>query len=181
MAPSPAVRISGCMPLPSACPRKCRRPLALAALAAVLLAAAFLAAHPTAAFAKSYRMPAVDIQATLDDQGTLEVTERRTFDFDGAFTCVWWEFDSFGYRSEMTVESVAIELGGQRLTLAPVEFRPSWRNSGGPGIASYAVDEAYDGVYVFFDADSEQMEVELRYRVEPMATCYDDVAELYWQ
>ena len=157
-----------------------RLPVPILALLAVILAAA-IAAIPGTAQAKSYTMPEVDIQATLDDQGALDVVERRTFDFKGDFTCVWWEFDSFGYDSEMTVESVTLEQGGQEVALDPVEFRSSWRNEGGPGTTSYSVDETYDGVYVFFDVHSERIAVTLHYRVEPMATRYEDVVELYWQ
>lgn len=156
----------------------------LAACAAVLICACalvLLAASPQQALAKSYSMPEVTIDATLDDEGTLDVTERRTFSFSGSFTCVWWEFDSFGYNSEMTVESVELEQGGRTTDLVPVDFRPSWRNSGGPGTTCYSVDEAYDGVYVFFDVQSEEIVVTLHYKVEPMATRYSDVCELYWK
>ena len=69
-----------------------RLPVPILALLAVILAAA-IAAIPGIAQAKSYTMPEVDIQATLDDQGALDVVERRTLDLKGDFTGVWWEFD----------------------------------------------------------------------------------------
>lgn len=45
------------------------------------------------AHAKSYTMPKVDIQAQVETDGALQVTEQRTFDFDGDFSAVWWAFD----------------------------------------------------------------------------------------
>ncbi len=45
------------------------------------------------AYAKSYTCPStIDAQANAD--GSLDVTEARTFDFSGNFTAVWWTFDN---------------------------------------------------------------------------------------
>ena len=130
--------------------------LARAFLLAAALAAAALArlACPQPALAKSYTMPQVEISAEVQKDGALQVQERRTFDFDGSFTCVWWTFDSLPTGSSLEVQGVSLVDGsGHAVELADVPFQTQWRSSGGPGYAGYSVDVAQASVYVFFEAD----------------------------
>lgn len=153
--------------------------LLVAALAAAALA---LLACPQPALAKSYTMPQVEISAEVQKDGALQVQERRTFDFDGSFTCVWWTFDSLPTGSSLEVQGVSLVDGsGHAVELADVPFQTQWRSSGGPGYAGYSVDVAQASVYVFFEADDERLTVDLSYRMEGAAQVHSDVAELYWQ
>ena len=153
------------------------------AIAFVIAAAVFLLlACPQTALAKSYSMPRVDIAAEVQPDGALQVQEQRTFDFDGSFTCVWWTFDSLAAGSSLEVTGVSLTDGSGRASeLSEVPFQTQWRSSGGPGYASYSVDVAQASVYVFFEADDEQLTVGLSYRMEGAAQAHSDVAELYWQ
>ncbi|MBM6700643.1 DUF2207 domain-containing protein, partial [Bifidobacterium pullorum subsp. saeculare] len=45
---------------------------------------------PAAAYADSFEMPAVGIHATVQPDGTLAVTETRTFEFDDDINGVYW-------------------------------------------------------------------------------------------
>ncbi len=74
---------------------------ALLALACVLVALASRQAH-----AKSYTMPKVDIQAQVETDGSLQVTEQRTFDFDGDFTAIWWTFNGLPSNASLKVNGV---------------------------------------------------------------------------
>lgn len=178
------------------CPKRCAsrgfgRPRGLAAfvLAAIaaLTFAACLALAPQPALAKSYSMPQVEISAEVQKDGTLSVQEKRVFDFDGSFTCVWWTFEGFPQGSEFQVEGVSMAresaglAGAGTLELEPVPFQTQWRDSGGPGRACYSVDAARDSVYVFFDADDEVLDVWVEYSISNAVQVYGDVAELYWQ
>lgn len=156
---------------------------AFAAFAIYALAATTLvAATPTQAFAKNYSMPQVDIAAQLDENDTMHVEELRTFDFDGNFTCVWWTFDNFIGAGRQTIDSVGLKVGGGPMEdLFAVPFETKWRDSGGPGITCYSLDEVRGGVYVFFDVTDENVQIKLDYHVENMAQAYDDVAEIYWK
>lgn len=81
----------------------------VAACVAVLLIFAMQCVMPAQAQAKSYECPRVVIDATLNNDGSLSVTEQRTFDFDGSFTAVWWTFDNLpGAESKIAVDSVTI-------------------------------------------------------------------------
>ena len=46
---------------------------------------------------RSYQITQVDIDATVDADGTLHVVETRTFDFDGSFNGVYWDIPT-GYN-----------------------------------------------------------------------------------
>ena len=71
-----------------------------------------LTSSPTAAFAKSYTMPDVQIEASADSAGDLSVSEDRTFDFDGSFTAVWWNFNNLPSGAGIEIESVKVTAGG---------------------------------------------------------------------
>ena len=43
------------------------------------------------AYADEYSIPHVSIQAVVEQDGTLEVTEDRSFDFNGSFNGVFWD------------------------------------------------------------------------------------------
>lgn len=155
--------------------------IALAALAAFVLAVLIMLA-PQPAYAKDYTMPQVDISAEVLSDGSMEVDERRTFDFDGSFTCVWWTFDSLPAGGSLEVDGVSlIGPSGQAEAVPEVPFQTMWRDSGGPGYASYSVDDALHSVYVFFDVEDESLTVDLSYKMVGAAQAYSDVAELYWE
>lgn len=161
----------------------CKKVPVLAALFAVLVLC--LCTLPQTAFAKDYSMPAVDIQATVGADGTLHVIEERTFDFDGSFSCVWWEFSNLEKGMILLVNGVDISFPQQSSSdfekLPSVPFDTYWRNAGGPGVQSYSVDTPKNSVYVFFDASNTEMVVRLDYTVHSAVQLYDDCAELYWQ
>ena len=140
-----------------------------------------LTSSPTAAFAKSYTMPEVQIEASADSAGDLSVSEDRTFDFDGSFTAVWWNFNNLPSGAGIEIESVKVTAGGKTTMLPSVPFQTSWRSAGGPSKAAYSFDGAEDAVYVFYNFDDEEATVTLNYRVLNAVQIYNDTAELYWQ
>lgn len=169
--------------------------LVLCAVSVVVTCVVALVAAPSIASAKSYTMPQVDIQATVEEDGTLRVVERRAFDFLGGFTAVWWtqgSLPSFGaYKVDgvkMGVlpygESVPDDADLFSLELASVgevPFQTSWRSAGGPGTMAYAVDQDETTCYLFFDVVNEVMVAEITYCIENAIDIYDDAAELYWK
>ena len=131
------------------------------------------------------------IDATVQTDGSLSVVETRTFDFDGAFSAVWWNFDSMPTdECELTVSSVEVsphegqsanEDSEETASLPEAVFERAWREEGGPDEPSYSVDETYRTVYVFNNVNDETVDVTLRYSIANFVQVYDDVAELYWQ
>ena len=135
------------------------------------------------AYADSYSVPKVDINATVKSNASLHVVENRSFDFDGDFTCVWWTFDSLPQNSSLDINGVKICIGesGKWKKLKSVKFIDSWRDAGGPGGFAYSVDEDEQSVYVFFNASNTNMQVELDITYNNAVQIYEDTAELYWK
>ena len=165
-----------------------RRNAVLVCVALVALACVFVALAPSQAHAKSYTMPKVDIQAQVETDGTLQVTEQRTFDFDGTYTAVWWTFDGLPSNASLKINGVRMAnvdadgaVVGDWTTLPSEAFVLSWRDSGGPGTDSYSFDAPKNSAYVFFDVTDERRIIELDYAVENGAQAYSDVGEVYWK
>lgn len=92
-------------------------------------------------------MPKVDIQAQVETDGALQVTEQRTFDFDGDFSAVWWAFDGLPQNASLKINGVRMAnvdadgtVVGDWTTLPSEAFVLGWRESGGPGKDSYSFD-----------------------------------------
>jgi uncharacterized membrane protein len=151
------------------------------AFALCLIAGICLSFAPASAYAKSYTMPNVSIEADASSNGDLAVSETRTFDFDGSFSAVWWNFNNLPSGSQIKIDSVSVTANGKTTTLSSVPFQQSWRNSGGPSKAAYSFDGQQDTVYVFYDISDSQAEVTLNYTVLNAVQVYSDTAELYWQ
>ena len=166
--------------------RQAAAPLVLAI--AVLLACAAVALRPGSACAASYTIPAVDIAAQAETDGSLHVVEQRTFDFEGEHTVVAWTFDDLPEGSEIVVNSVRmVSMGadgaasGYPQVLGSVPFVLSWRDGGGPGGDAYSFDRARNTVYVFFDATDERRLIELDYTLIDGVTAYSDIGEVDWK
>lgn len=165
-----------------------KRSLSLFCVAIVVLACAVVAFAPSHAYAKSYTMPKVDIQAQVETDGALQVTEQRTFNFDGDFTAVWWTFNGLPSNASIKVNGVRManvdsdgNVVGDWTSLPSESFVLSWRDSGGPGVDSYSFDAPMNSVYVFFNASDERCIIELDYTVINGAQAFQDVGEVYWQ
>lgn len=161
--------------------RRCFTLIALLALGVLIVSQVLFVSHPREAFAKSYTMPQVDIEATADSNGDLEVVEKRTFDFDGSFTAVWWYFDNLPSGAQIEIEGVQLAVDGKSTDLSSVPFQSSWRSSGGPGKTAYSFDGVEDAAYVFFDITDKTATITLHYKVLNAVQVYNDTAELYWQ
>ena len=158
------------------------------ALGALLLAFALfalvLAACPAQATAKEYSMPQVDMDISITDAGDVNVVEQRQFDFDGSFTCVWWEFGQIPDNAQIKINGVELRQGSSEAAfhdLSEVAFQTPWRSAGGPGGEAYSFDEPLDTLYVFFEASDEAITVSIDYTVVNGVSAYDDMGEFYWK
>ena len=167
--------------------------LSLLVAAALLTAFILLSFSPSRACASSYSCPSVNMDVTVNSDGSISVTETREFEFNGDFTAVWWTFDELpSDECEVVINGVSISTYDEgstddedsqatTQTLEELAFETSWRESGGPGTPSYSFDEDEDTVYVFFDVADASVTVMLSYTITNFVQVYNDVAELYWQ
>ena len=155
--------------------------------ALLLVCMSVMCIAPQSAHAKSYSMPNVHIEATIQDNGDLRVVEQRQFDFDGNFTAVWWNYANLPSGASLSVDSVrmaSLDNSGTQSSwtaLPGVSFQEEWRSAGGPGAQAYSFDRQENTVYAFFDETDSQIVVELTYVVRDAVQAYSDVGELYWQ
>lgn len=133
----------------------------------------------TRAYAKSYSIDKVDIQAQLDNQGTLHVLEKRTFDFNGKFNGVYWQTTRGTNPSNGSTVDVQILNAG--IVGPNGELQPFSKNNASDN--GYAVSPTSN--YVKTTLYSKQRDTTATFYVEYTATNlavnYADTAELYWK
>ena len=147
----------------------------------VLFAIAMLVVcMPRVALAKSYQVDGVEIDATIGADGTLAVTERRTYVFDGSYNGIFWDVPRGSYRGReiaASVESVGVAEAEELVAFAPLQA------SGKGTSATYELAEESDylRLKLYWPAEDESVTFEVRYRLTNLATRWSDTAELYWQ
>jgi Predicted membrane protein len=145
------------------------------AVAVFLTLVAGVIAVPGVALAKSYSVTAVDIEAEVQPDGTLVVTERRTFDFDGDYTFAFWELD--------VADSQGIEVLGMSGPDGPHTFTDdaaAW-DTRPPGTYQVTDFGTYLDARVFFREADTEATFTLEYRVFGAAKRWQDTGELYWK
>lgn len=151
-----------------------------ALLACVCMFAVLLCLAPMQAQAKSYECNSINIDASVQTDGSLVVSEARTFDFDGSFSLVGVILDPPA-DGEAVVKNVAVEAEGETTKLKQIAFEELWRTEGGPGAGYYSIDEPYNTVYCFSKYRDCVATVTVKYEYTNAITAYSDVSELYWQ
>jgi hypothetical protein len=150
------------------------------AVTVLLAAAAISLAAPHVAVAKSFSMPQVFIDAQVNGDGSMDVSEKRTWSFEGDFTRVFWDLKESGAQGtgqpvQITDVSVSSETGTMPPTAAPADQRPagfSRVTSDTPGVVHV---DAYNAM------SNAGYTYTLRYKVHGAAVPWADTAELYWQ
>lgn len=151
------------------------RTLATVMLAAVVLALSIAA--PASAADKSYTMPAVNINATVDEAGTLHVNEERHFDFSGSFSFVYWELDKSPDNAPYTYGEIQVLSmsgpGGEYTLTSPGDKTPG----------RYTVIDQGDTIRIdaFHSTSDAQATFVLDYEVKGAAKAWDDTGEFYWK
>lgn len=125
---------------------------------AALVGAAIVAFTPTPAGAKSFRIAAVQIEATLRPDGAMQIVEHITYDFDGEFHN-GTRFIPASDDYEIVEVSVRDRETGEPLPFTGAPHQLAWT----------------------YDARDERKTFDISYTVLGAADVYDDVAELYWK
>ena len=155
---------------------------ARAAMALVaLFAAALLLLPASPAYADGYSVEGVDMSATVRRDGSLEVVERRTFEFDGEVNGVYWTIphatNQQGGGSAVAVDDVVrVDEGGER------RFgRASAAEKGEDGVYTVEEGDASTTLMVFSPAEDESVTFQISYTLTGAVMAWGDTGELYWQ
>ena len=131
--------------------------------------------------AKSREVISERIDVQLADDGTLHVTDARTYRFNGSFTLVGEILDPSPTGAYKVNGVSVVDANGTETQLELVEFEESWRRAGGAGDGHYALDEKEDSIYAFTDSSDEEKTIVFDYEYTDMADVYKDCGILYWQ
>ncbi|MBE6469781.1 MAG: DUF2207 domain-containing protein [Coriobacteriaceae bacterium] len=151
-------------------------------LAALISLIAALVLVPAAAWADGFSMRSVGIEATVEPDGTVQVTEERTFTFENDVNGVFWTIplgtNQQGRTSAVSVTGMT-EAGG-------VETREYRREddalSGDRGVYSVTEEDGVLTVKVFAPhKDGDQVTFTLSYVLDGAVMGWADTAELYWK
>src|SRR5688572_17880757 len=124
-----------------------------ALVAAIVASALWLPASPAAA--KSFRIAAVQIEATLREDGSMRVVEHLTYDFDGEFQNGTRPIP----RGDYEIVDMAVTERGEPLPFDGAPYDLAWH----------------------YDARDEQRTFDVAYTVLHAAKVGPDVGELYWK
>ena len=112
-----------------------------------------------AIFGKSYEFPRVEIDATVLPDGSLDLVEKRTFDFDGEFS---FAFFTIAWPSDQ-IEGFSIREGDREIPVtdesSSFQFKGRWS----------------------FSAEDEQRTFTISYRALCAVDVWADTAHLNWQ
>lgn len=141
---------------------------------AVLVAALTI---PSVAYARSYSIDQVTIDAFVDQAGTLAIEEARTFSFDGSFHGVYWKLVKGEYEGRKIVPTI-VEVAEIRNGSVVVLERSDSEQEG-----TYEVTDrgTYDELKIFSSHDDEDAQFVIRFTYANMVSKWEDVAELYWK
>ncbi|MCC6710990.1 MAG: DUF2207 domain-containing protein, partial [Candidatus Pacebacteria bacterium] len=138
---------------------------------------------------KEYQISSVNIQAELKTDGSMEVTETRTYNFTGDFRFAYQRINlkpdqktdpgrSESYR--VRIKSLCDEKTCYKF-VEPNKIDLTERRNNQPG--TYTVIYNNDEVYIqwHYATVNGSKVFKLNYLVDNAVTLHEDVAELYWQ
>jgi len=144
-------------------------------LAWLIAAIALVVVPATPALAKSYHIAEADVTIVVEPDGSLLVTERLTFDFDGSFSGAYRDIPLSGDETfelvSVSDELVTYDSGGC-----------AWLGCSSPP-GTYGLDEQAGLARVVWhhSSNDELRTFELVYRMRRVVTVYDDVADLQYK
>ena len=161
--------------------RTARLLLALVALVLLAAGAAGLAAGPAAA--KDFTITSVRVDATVQPNGDVRITDTRTLDFSGTFHFVYWDLSTRGSEG-IEVLGASGPAAGDAGTTVPYEPSPSSLVGTQSGeVGTYAVEDkgAIVTVQLNFEVTDATASFTVDYVAKGAAKRWSDTAELYWQ
>jgi len=133
--------------------------------------------------AKSYQIDGVDIKATAEKSGAMQVSEKRTYRFDGSYTFAYREIlkTASGRGALYRISGVTIcEIDGcyRQLTLGEINNADEIRTP-----RTFYFKDLGDRYYIkwFYKADSITKYFKLSYKIDNAVTLHQNIAEIYWQ
>ena len=129
----------------------------------------FFLLSPQAFADKSYQITKIDIDAQLHPDGSMDVTESRTYRFEGSFRYAYRELPTTG---PVSFQDLQVSEDGQPYRLSDSEV---------PGTYKVAKKSGQIKVTWFYRANNESRTFEFHYRAQNAIRRYEDAAVLYFK
>jgi len=138
----------------------------------------FLGVIPAnAATTKDYSITNVSINNNVNTDGSMDVVESRTYNFDGSF--------SYAYQSINKTNSKLKSYSIKDFTLCDeiTCYKPTLNTKITSPANTFYVEENASSYYIkwFFKANNQSKTFTLKYKVQDVVTLQTDTAEIYWQ
>lgn len=131
--------------------------------------------------AKNHTCTSDHIDAVVGEDGSLHVTEARTYSFKGSYELSAITLDPPSYKDAQPNGVTVIDANGAETELVEVPFESEWRYRGGPGDGCWSYDESYDTIYAFSSTEDASKTFVFDYTYVDAVQRYADASELYWQ
>lgn len=158
----------------------------------LLLFAAFLLVlgAPALALAADYQCSQVDLTAVVETDGSVTITDQRTFEFPGdgeARETLKWLYTGFPEDATVKVKRVRLarvddegNVVDEWTKLKSTTFQIPWRAGGRPEADGWAFDRFRHTLYAFVHDLPEKAVVEVTYKVSHAVEAFDDAADFQW-
>ena len=136
-----------------------------------LLILLLLSIKPLGSFAKDYYFPFVNVRIDINNDGSFDVVEERTYNFSGDFHWATYTLAKGGYSY---IEDFSIEDENGYYELVSSE-------TGNPGTYTFSDNGSNYIAKFFYSASNENKSFTFRYKVIGGIKAYQDVADFYWK
>jgi len=120
--------------------------------------------------AKSYTIDSADITIQINQDGTADAKEIRTYTFDGHYENGEWNIDTA--KNKIDLDSIVL-----------LENETEYRRSSVLSPGSYSISSSGDKITVRwkYSADDETGQFTIKYKIINAISNYSDTAEFYWK
>ena len=118
--------------------------------------------------AKDYEIPTIQVEVSINEDGTVQITERLTYEFDGSFSWAEYRLPRQGYTG---ISNIQVSEGGQSYTN---------KNSEAPGTFSVAHNDEAIKLTWYYEAEDEKRTFILSYTLEGALTIGPTWSQFFW-
>lgn len=118
--------------------------------------------------AKSYEIPTIKVEVSINPDGTVRITEHLTYDFDGSFSWAEYRLPRQGFSA---LENIHISEDGQAYLN---------KNTEEPGTFSVAQDDESIKLKWHYQAEDEQRTFTISYILEDAMTVGPEWSQFFW-
>lgn len=120
------------------------------------------------ASAKEYEIPNIEVEVSINEDGTVHVTEHLTYLFDGSFSWAEYELPKEGYTA---IRDIQVSENGQ-----------SYINENSETTGTFSVSENENAVNIrwYYDAEDENRTFTISYTLEGALTIGNKWSQFFW-